>query len=74
MGRKHFDITTVPLDLHGMIKHLEVDAMSLALATTPEEVMEKYTILCFSRKFLYEYLEDALEVSEGTATTSLRFL
>ena len=74
MGRKAFTGTTISVDVHRMIKHLENDALRLGEATTPAEIAEAYTVLCFSRKFLYEYLEDSLEVPEGTATTFLRFL
>ena len=57
-----------------MIKNLEQAVMEVAIAGSPEEVNEKYSLLCYQRKFLYEYLADELEIPEGTPVTHLRFL
>ena len=71
--RKHFGMTKINLDVHKMISRLENSAMAVATAQTPEEIDDAYTILCLDRKIFYEYLEDELEIPEGTPLAYLRF-
>ena len=72
-SKKKFSVTTVPVDVHTMISRLENAAMAVAVAKTTEDVNDAYTILAYSRKFLYEFLEDELEFDEDTPVTHLRF-
>jgi hypothetical protein len=71
---KTFSVTTISVDVFKMVKYLEEAAVQVGDAKTPEEVADAYRMLCYARKFLYEYLEDELEVPEGTPVTHLRFL
>ena len=71
--RKKFGVTKVSADVHRMISSLENAAMKVAAAGTLADVEEAYSLLCYNRKFLYEYLEDELVIPEGTPVTYLRF-
>lgn len=63
-------------DLHRMVRDVEM-RVRVCENATPEELPEAYACLCFSRKFLYEYLEDIerlAEVDPPDGWTHLRFV
>lgn len=70
-----FNLITVTEDLHRMVRDVEQRAIAVMLAGA-DEVDDAYACLSFSRKFLYEYLEDLerlAEVDPDIRRTHLRF-
>lgn len=70
-----FNLITVTEDLHRMVRDVEQRAIAVMLAGA-DEVDDAYGCLSFSRKFLYEYLEDLerlAEVDPDIRRTHLRF-
>ncbi len=66
----------VTADLHYMVRDVESRAIEVMLAENSEEVEEAYSCLSFSRKFLYEYLEELerlAEICPNIKRTHLRF-
>ncbi len=73
---KTFETIRVTADLHYMVRDVQERAIAVMQAETSEEVAEAYACLSYSRKFLYEYLEELEELAEicpNIARTHLRF-
>jgi hypothetical protein len=75
VATKAFSTITLSEDLHRMVRAVEQAAIVVAMAR-PEDMPEAYGCLSYSRKFLYEYLEDLerlAEVEPPGGLTHLRF-
>ena len=73
---KVFDVITVTADLHYMVRDVEKRAIAVMEARCSEELEDAYGCLSFSRKFLYEYLEELermAEICPNIPRTYLRF-
>ena len=72
---KTFNLIKVSEDLHRMVRDVEQRAIAVMLADD-DEIDDTYGCLSFSRKFLYEYLEELerlAEVDPPEGWTHLRF-
>ena len=73
---KVFQVISVTEDVHYMLRDVEEKAIDVMLAECGEDVEEAYACLSYSRKFLYEYIEDLerlAEVCPNIPRTYLRF-
>lgn len=73
---KTFETIVVTADLHYMIRDVENRAIEVMRAEGSAEIEDAYTCLSFSRKFLYEYLDDLerlAEICPDAKRTHLRF-
>jgi len=60
-----------------MLRDLEINVMAVQHAETCEELADAYTVMCFNRKEVYEYieaLERLAEINPDLPRTYLRFV
>lgn len=77
MSNDNYTATPISQDLHDMIFELEEAVMDYVDPSSDRDKTDRYTVLCYQRKFLYEYLseiEREAGVLSSAPTTLVRFI